>query len=270
MGECQTRMWPRRRSRQTHGSPLQEWPLRNSLTRSFDRCSCNVRVCYTDLSRPSRSNRPHRADTHHRKLRRPSSPRSSATPQPPAPPGHRDIALILARIARGLHRARALEERLVRNAARLDAPPKPPRSSFPLTSRPIPPPALYRDRSNLHPADLPTSEQIAAEGAPPTDRRRYRRHLPRFRHPSEPSPVAGGQQTRRPAWRQPCHPAARHHQPRGPRCFSGLGQRHSRIGIFPMPAAHRRRSAELSGLTRGLPPGLHHHPGAIAERSAGN
>jgi hypothetical protein len=76
--------------------------------------------------------------------------------------GTGDIALILARIAQGLHRARALEERLIRNAARLDAPPKPPRSSSPLRSRPIPPPAPYRDRSNLHPADLPTPEQIAA------------------------------------------------------------------------------------------------------------
>ena len=73
-----------------------------------------------------------------------------------------DIALILARITRGLHRARALEERLVRNARRLDAPPKPrsaPSPHAPCRSR-RPSPRRRPDDPRL--ADLPTPEQIAA------------------------------------------------------------------------------------------------------------
>ena len=46
------------------------------------------------------------------------------------PFGTRDIALILARITRGLHRANALEARVVRNAASLDAAPRPRRRTM--------------------------------------------------------------------------------------------------------------------------------------------
>jgi hypothetical protein len=76
--------------------------------------------------------------------------------------GTRDIALILARITCGLQRADALEARLVRNAARLDAAP-----------RPQPAPAIATQaaasRRQATPqadsclAHLPTPEQIAAE-----------------------------------------------------------------------------------------------------------
>jgi hypothetical protein len=87
--------------------------------------------------------------------------------------GTSDIALILARITQGLHRARALEDRLVRNAARLDTPPAPaPRAASP---RPSPPARA----ATAQPTDttaapdalvpgldpgicLPTPEQIAA------------------------------------------------------------------------------------------------------------
>ncbi len=47
----------------------------------------------------------------------------------PHPFGASDIALILARITRGLLRAEALEARIIRTAARLDADPAPPRAS---------------------------------------------------------------------------------------------------------------------------------------------
>ena len=50
-----------------------------------------------------------------------------------------DIALILARITRGLLRAEALEARIIRTAAKLDAEPAPPRSS-------LPPPIATRQR----------------------------------------------------------------------------------------------------------------------------
>ncbi len=53
--------------------------------------------------------------------------------------GTRDIALILASITRGLLRARALEARLVRSAARLDAEPRrrdPPAQRKPRSGQP--------------------------------------------------------------------------------------------------------------------------------------
>ena len=74
-----------------------------------------------------------------------------------------DISLILARITQGLRRAQALEERLVRNAARLDTP-----------RRPRTTPAAHRPRATRLAAEcgpsgdpplapLPTAEQIAAD-----------------------------------------------------------------------------------------------------------
>ncbi len=78
------------------------------------------------------------------------------------PFGTSDIALILARITRGLHRANALEARLIRSAARLDAEPRPPA-----------PPAIAKRVSasaaraaplvDARLAHLPTPEEIAAE-----------------------------------------------------------------------------------------------------------
>jgi hypothetical protein len=77
--------------------------------------------------------------------------------------GTPDLALILARISRGLHRAAALEARITRNAARLDAAPKPARVSSP---RPAPASRQAAPRTDeIDPglARLPTPEQIAAE-----------------------------------------------------------------------------------------------------------
>jgi hypothetical protein len=75
----------------------------------------------------------------------------------PPPFGPGDIALVLARITHGLLRAEALEARIIRDAARLDAGPVPPRAPSHRKS----PPAPGLD-PGLDPG-MPTSEQIAAE-----------------------------------------------------------------------------------------------------------
>jgi hypothetical protein len=85
-----------------------------------------------------------------------------------------DIALILARITQGLHRAQVLEERLVRNAARLDAPR---RQTTPAThkQRATRPAAECSQAGDPPLALLPTAERIAARhatGLDPVDRRR--------------------------------------------------------------------------------------------------
>ena len=76
--------------------------------------------------------------------------------------GTADVALILARIARGLHRANALEARLIRSADRLDAaPPAAPSQPRPRAPRPTVAPAAAETDPRL--ARLPTPAQIAAE-----------------------------------------------------------------------------------------------------------
>jgi hypothetical protein len=80
--------------------------------------------------------------------------------------GTRDTALILARITQGLHRAGALEERIVRDAARLDAPPAPQPAPFPRSPRTAQPTdnAAGALVPRLDPGlRLPTPQQIAAE-----------------------------------------------------------------------------------------------------------
>jgi hypothetical protein len=79
-----------------------------------------------------------------------------------------DIALILARITRGLLRAEALEARVIRDTARLDAEPAPPRGDSRRRSRPARAADATASREELIPAldpgfSLPTSEQIAVE-----------------------------------------------------------------------------------------------------------
>ena len=71
-----------------------------------------------------------------------------------------DVGLILARIARGLHRANALEARLLSKAHRLDAPPR--RAASPSSPR-LPRPAIApADGETDEPnARLPTPDQIA-------------------------------------------------------------------------------------------------------------
>src|SRR5271169_4108102 len=77
--------------------------------------------------------------------------------------GTRDIALILSRITLALHRATALEARLLRSAARPDPKPQPPRASSPRTPRA--PREAPQEPAEADPrlARLPTPEQIAAE-----------------------------------------------------------------------------------------------------------
>jgi hypothetical protein len=76
--------------------------------------------------------------------------------------GSADAALILASIARGLHRANALEARIVRSAARLDAAPH--TAASPRNPRP-PRPAAAPAAAEADPrlARLPTPAQIAAD-----------------------------------------------------------------------------------------------------------
>jgi hypothetical protein len=80
--------------------------------------------------------------------------------------GTTSIALILARIARALLRAAALEARLRRGASRLDAPPRPPRARPPADAAAAPPaprpragPRHIDDDALAH---MPTPEEIAA------------------------------------------------------------------------------------------------------------
>src|SRR5271169_1293256 len=73
--------------------------------------------------------------------------------------GTSDIALILSRITLALHRATALEARLLRSAARPDPKPQPPRVPSQRAVRAPPEPA----EANPRLARLPTAEQIAAE-----------------------------------------------------------------------------------------------------------
>jgi hypothetical protein len=84
----------------------------------------------------------------------------------PPPFSASDLALIFARITRGLLRAEALEARVIRDTARLDAEPAPPRAPSHRRS----PPARATDAAGealvpgLGPGIcLPTPEQIAAE-----------------------------------------------------------------------------------------------------------
>jgi hypothetical protein len=71
-----------------------------------------------------------------------------------------DIALILARITRGLLLAEALEVRIIRTAARIDAEPAPPRAASHRQPPPAPAPGL--DPGVDPEISLPTPEQIAA------------------------------------------------------------------------------------------------------------
>jgi hypothetical protein len=80
------------------------------------------------------------------------------------PFGTSDIALILARIICGLHRANALEARVVALAARAHVPPTPSRAPAQRAPRaPQPATATSTEPADPRLALLPTAEQIAAE-----------------------------------------------------------------------------------------------------------
>jgi hypothetical protein len=74
--------------------------------------------------------------------------------------GTTDLAKILACIVRGLHRANALEARVIQRAAVLDAGPRPRRPRSEPKPQAAPRPA---DRQDAPLTQLPTAEQIAAE-----------------------------------------------------------------------------------------------------------
>jgi hypothetical protein len=76
--------------------------------------------------------------------------------------GTADVALILARICRGLHRANALEARLLSNAQRLDAAPR--GAASPRAPRAPRPAAAPSDRIALVPGldpGIPTPDRLA-------------------------------------------------------------------------------------------------------------
>jgi hypothetical protein len=77
--------------------------------------------------------------------------------------GISDIRLILARITQGLHRARALEERLVRNPDRVETELRASSAPSPRQPRATPPAAAPTDAAAPDPVQLPTPEQIAAQ-----------------------------------------------------------------------------------------------------------
>lgn len=77
--------------------------------------------------------------------------------------GTRDIALILGRIACGLHRAGFLEARIVRGAVRLDVRLGPAAARAPGAPRAARPPAPVTDAAPSPLASLPSARQIAAE-----------------------------------------------------------------------------------------------------------
>jgi hypothetical protein len=86
-----------------------------------------------------------------------------------------DIPLILDCITRGLHRAQALEERLIRNAARLDAARRPRRKPAPAKPRAPQPMEEGGQPEDQDRSLLPTADQIAgrhATGLDPVVRRR--------------------------------------------------------------------------------------------------
>ncbi len=74
--------------------------------------------------------------------------------------GTADLAVIFARIARGLLLARALEERVLSRATALDKGPRPRRPRP--APRPRPPSSAPAETSDPCLAELPTAEQIAA------------------------------------------------------------------------------------------------------------
>ena len=168
----------------------------------------------------------------------------------PHPFGTSDIALILAHITRGLLRAVALEARIIRNAARLDAEPVPPRAASQRQSPPT-------RSAAAHPTDTAASGEARhlpaharadrRRGPPPPDRRRHRRHLPRSRHQAEPSVVAGTAQRHRPLWRQPGQAGEGHLRLRVSESRLALAaQLTSRAGPA-IPGTFRHRPALISG-----------------------
>jgi hypothetical protein len=75
--------------------------------------------------------------------------------------GTTDLVSILARIIRGLHRADALEARVLRRAAHLDAGPRPASTRSAAKAPAVPSPSAQPDPRL---AGLPTPEQITAVG----------------------------------------------------------------------------------------------------------
>ena len=153
-----------------------------------------------------------------------------------------DISLILARITRGLQRAQVLEERLVRNAARLDAPRRP--QTTPATHKPrVTQSAVECSQPSDSPlARLPTAEQIAADvrrrpiGAVLADICRDLGVLPS--HPAM-ARIERGHHVQR---RQPRPPGEGDHRPGRSSFRPGMGRdTHTPIAAPALPITRRHR-----------------------------
>ena len=157
------------------------------------------------------------------------------------PFGTRDIALILARITRGLLRANALEARVVALAARPDAPPAPSRAPAQRAPR-APRPAAVRPNGESRPSPCPSAHAGAdrRRGPPPAGRRCDCRYLPRSRHPAEPSAVAGTELRHHRLRRQPRPPVHGHPGP-------GVADPSLRPGPSSTPAASPAPPAAATG-----------------------
>jgi hypothetical protein len=120
--------------------------------------------------------------------------------------GTADVALILARIARGLHRRARSEAHPQRRPPGRGTPRRLSRK----TPRTPPSHRALRGR-NQHPPHPPAHAGTdRRQGPPPADRRRLRRHLPRPRHPAQPPALAGTADRHHQRGRQPRQPGEGH------------------------------------------------------------
>ena len=154
-----------------------------------------------------------------------------------------DLALILARITRGLLLAGALEARLIQRAAReQDAPPAsaPARAASPRKPRAARPPARRADRTETPSRAPADTGGDRGRGPPPPDRRRPCRYLPRSRHRAGASAVAGAE--------------PRHHGPRRQRHRPAHGDVAAgrQLRYRPTPQAGPRMAGFLAAIPAGF------------------
>jgi hypothetical protein len=169
--------------------------------------------------------------------------------------GTADLPTILACIARGLHRARALEERVLRRAAWLDREPRPAKPR-PGRREAADAPPCRRIRPRPH--RPPHRGTHRRRNSPPSHRRGHRRHLPRSRPAAEPSALARGVRRRHHEPRQPGPPVERHVRP-CPRPSSQARLRRQPNGALPGAVRHRPALMLAPDLIGGLAP--HHYAG---------
>ena len=176
--------------------------------------------------------------------------------------GTTDLAQIFVCIARGLQLANALEARVLRSAAQLDAGPAPGRNSIRRHGTCC---AARCRRGRSGSSRAAHSEADRRRSPSQADRRRHRRYLPRFRDHGEPSAVARRATSDHQARRQPCPPGVGHPRP-------GISKgcaAHSRIATTQPAVRDTRRyraALKLSPDDRGVACGAHQGSRAGAVR----